>query len=912
MRTILPYLLGALFTCVVVAGWSSAAPPSKDAEGATGLYETRIRGLLMKRCAQCHGPERGQAGLDLTTPEGLRRGAETGPVLSPDQPSESRLYQVIRDRRMPPKGAGKLTRAEIGLILKWMEQGAPLPAAARLNQHDVLPIMRLRCTVCHGNRRQEAGLDLRTVEGMLKGGKSGPAIVAGKPEESLVLKMVRAGKMPPPRQVVSVSVKPMAPEEIDKLERWIAAGAARVEETSTSAEEANDPLVSVADRQFWAFRPPREVKVPRVGRKSGITNPIDAFILRRLKTKRLRFAPVADALTLIRRATFDLTGLPPTPDEVRAFLAEASPDAYERLIDRLLASPRYGERWGRRWLDLAGYSDSEGIQDSDPIRPYAYKYRDYVIRSLNADKPYDRFLLEQIAGDELADYESASVITAEMADNLIATGFLRMVADGTYANITGFAPDRLAVIADEMEVLSSAVMGLTLKCARCHNHKFDPIPQRDYYRLLAIFKGAYDEHDWLKPYAGARPDPVKHNARFLPFVAAQEREAWMAQERRLDAAIDKLKKRSDAKSDEVKAQIKALDGQRRPVPMVRALWDRGEPSPTYVYQRGDYRRAGELVRPGVPSALTDGKTPFEIRPPWPGAKQTGRRLAFAKWLTRPDHPLTARVMVNRLWSHHFGRGIVATTDNFGKAGAPPTHPKLLDWLAREFVRQGWSMKAMHRLMMNSRTYRQSSSITPAMKKRDPGNDLFSRMPLRRLEGESLRDTLLFVSGKLDERRFGPADPLEARGDGLVQARGTDRGWRRSIYITQRRKQPLTLLEAFDLPQMSPNCITRQETTVATQALYLLNNARIAELAGHLAERARSEAGASVKGQIERVYWLVLSRPPTADEQPIALAAVRSLQAQWIASGAADGEAPRKALASYCHTMLNSAALLYVD
>ncbi len=368
-----------------------------------------------------------------------------------------------------------------------------------LNQHDVIPIMLRHCTACHGSRRKEANLDLRDKSGMLRGGKSGPAIVPGKPDESLLIKKIRAGSMPPNKRLVEVSVKPVDPSELDTLTHWIASGAPEIALAPDVATTSPDPMVPDKDREFWAFRSPKAVAVPVVRDQGRVRNPIDAFILQRLEQHGLSFSPEADRSTLIRRLSFDLTGLPPEPSEIDAFLADRAPDAYGRLVERLLASPRYGERWGRFWLDLAGYADSEGKREQEVDRPGAWRYRDYVIRSFNDDKPYDRFLLEQIAGDELADYEHAPQITQQIYDNLVATGFLRMAPDGTWANITSYTADRVEVVADEIDVLGSAVMGMTMKCARCHNHKFDPIPQRDYYRLVAIFKGALDEYDWLKP-----------------------------------------------------------------------------------------------------------------------------------------------------------------------------------------------------------------------------------------------------------------------------------------------------------------------------------------------------------------------------------------------------------------------------
>jgi len=649
-----------------------------------------------------------------------------------------------------------------------------------------------------------------------------------------------------------------------------------------------------------------------VAHSDRVRNPIDAFVLQKLDEKGLSLSPEADRLTVLRRAAFDLTGLPPEPSEAEAFLADKSPDAYDRLIDRLLASPRYGERWGRHWLDVAGYADCEGRREQHLPRPFAWRYRDYVIRSFNADKPYDRFLLEQLAGDDLTDYEHATEITREIDDNQVATGFLRMAPDPTWANLTGFVPDRLEVMADAIDVLGSGVMGLTFKCARCHTHKFDPIPQRDYYRLLAVFKGAYDEHDWLKPETNSYGGAFSAGAgeRYLPHVNPAERQRWQKHNAAIQREVDALK--AMPQTPETEKQIKALEARRLPEPRIMALWDRGEPSTTYLYRRGNYLNAGPPVQPGVPAALSDGQTEFEITPPWPGAKSTGRRLAFARWLTQPAHPLTARVLVNRIWHHHFGHGLVRSLGNFGKMGDQPTHPELLDWLAREFVRQGWSMKSMHRLMMTSNTYRQTSTVTPRHEQLDPGNRLLARMPLRRMEAEELRDSLLWVAGQLDENRFGPAEAVTVRPDGLVLS-----GKRRSVYVQHLRKQPPSLLESFDLPAMNPNCLQRSESLVAPQALHLLNDTAVRELAAPFADRVLQFAGAEPAQQVQRVYWVALSRRPNAEEQQACLQMLLELTQQWTnaqpsAGKPSETEVARKALTTLCHTVMNSAAFLYID
>lgn len=847
---------GAIAVLLLVSRLGNTAPPQ---------FERDIVPLFRAKCLRCHGDKGRKADLDLRTVAAILKGGESGPAVLAGQPDKSPLYLKVHEGEMPPAKKDRLSAAEVDVIRRWIAEGIT-PTTAVLNQHDVLPILLRRCTVCHGARRQEANLDLRSRAGMVRGGKSGPALSPGKSADSLLIKKVKAGDMPPRQRLVEVSVKPIEPAEIDVLSRWIDQGAPEATIEPDVATATPDPLVTDKDRAFWAFQPPRAVPPLLV---AGTRTPLDAFVIQRLAQKGLALSPEADRATLIRRATLDLTGLLPEPQEVRDFLADTSPDAYERLIDRLLASPRLGERQGRHWLDLAGYADSEGKREQDLPRPHAWRYRDYVIRAFDAAKPFDRFLLEQLAGDELAGIDSAREITREMQDNLVATGFLRMAPDATWANITGYVPDRLEVIADEMDVLGSGVMGLTLKCARCHSHKFDPLPQRDYYRILAVFKGAYDEHDWLKPDVRPGIGPVSQDVqpgRHLPYVTSAERRAWETSK------------------------------PRAAEPRVQALWDRGVPSPTYIYQRGDYLSPGRLVGPGVPSVLTDGKTPFKVEPPWPGAKKTGRRLAFARWLTNPDHPLTARVLVNRLWRQHFGRGIVATLGNFGRAGAAPSHPELLDWLAVEFVRRGWSIKDMHRLMMTSAVYRQQSTVTEAHEQLDPNNVLLSRMPLARMDAEVLYDGLLQAAGRLDNTRFGPADEVQTRGDGLITPRATGRGWRRLVYVQQLRKKLPTHLETFDYPQMNPNCLERRHSTVAPQALHLMNNGMVHQLAEEFAARVRREVGDDVARQVERVYLIALSRPPSAEERQLATEALGRL----------------KDLTPFCRAILNSAAFVYVD
>ena len=985
--------MGSLAMVVSGGGVLTAATPeSPDANAAEPTFEKHVQPILRDKCYGCHGVEQRKADLNLTTTNSVMQGSESGPIIVPGEAEESLLYEMVHQGLMPPDGKSPLSAAELETIRNWIVSGARFDSlrtaenSQQVTDQNIIPILHLRCTVCHGKYTREAELDLRSRESILKGGKSGPALVPGNVEGSLMINRITVGEMPPRQEMVKVSVKPMSSLELGQLKAWIEQGALASSFSPDVATTETDPLITNAERQFWSFQSPIAAVVPMPQYSERLRHPIDGFILHKVRENNLELSPEADEITLLRRAYFDLLGLPPTPREVDQFLADGNPNAFERIIDRLLASPRYGERWGRHWLDLAGYSDSEGGQHADAVRPHAFRYRDYVIRALNSDKPYDQFLHQQIAGDELADYENSDVLTQEIHDNLVATGFLRMGVDETYANITSFVPDRLEVIDNAMETLGSAVIGLTMKCARCHSHKFDPIPQRDYYRLTAIFKGALDEHDWLKPNAESEGIHTHFGLRYLPYATADEQKSWQALDQVAQHQIDGLRSASKAReeeltkkyreqllaklpnrlhddlrilldtppgerdevqqelaekyedmllfdvdrlkeidsefkqfSDRTDAQIKTLEVKTMP-PQIRALWERGQPSPTYILIRGNHETPGRLVGPGVPSVLTDGRTPFEVEPVGSGASKTGRRLALAHWLTKDNHPLTARVMVNRIWKHHFGRGIVETLDDFGRAGARPSLPQLLDWLAVDFVQGGWSIKRMHRNIMTSATYRQASQVSPAHLRLDPENRLLSHMPLQRLDAESLRDTLLFISGRLDETPFGPADLLDVREDGLVTSVALPGGWRRSVYVLQRRSQPVTLLANFDLPQMSPNCIQRPISTVAPQALHLLNNRTVHQLAQAFADRVIAEVGSDPDRQMKRVDRIALSRHPSQEEAGVGLVRLSQLSAKWNGQmdqdasrfEAASGDAATRVLGNFCHAMLNSAALLYVD
>ena len=485
-----------LVVLTLFAGFANAQSSKK-----VPAFDADIKPLFTAKCAACHGSAP-QAKLDLRTPEAILKGGASGPAVVPGEAAKSLLIDKIVTGQMPP-GKVKLTAAEIDSVRGWIDLGlksAPVEkvatAAHPVSEIEVRAILQVRCIACHGGTRREGDLDLRTVASRLKGGKSGPALVPGKPEESLMYKRIVNGTMPPERAAKLAAVELATPPEVEKLRAWIAAGAPEGVKASQP-----DTVIKEKDRQFWSFQPPKRPDVPTVRNKALVRNPIDAFLLAKLEAKGLSYSKEAGKLTLMRRAYLDLTGLPPTSKEVAEYEGDKSSDAYEKMIDRLLASPRYGERWGQHWLDLAGYSDSEGFGQDDGVRRFAWRYRDYVIRSLNADKPYTQFLTEQLAGDELSnDWKSAKgTASQELIDRLAATGFLRETPDQTDSYERGLIAERMNIVADEVEVLASSVMGITVGCARCHDHKYDPIPQRDYYRLSAVLQAAYDPYEWKIP-----------------------------------------------------------------------------------------------------------------------------------------------------------------------------------------------------------------------------------------------------------------------------------------------------------------------------------------------------------------------------------------------------------------------------
>ncbi len=967
------------------------------------LFETDIKPLFEIKCGKCHRENERKGELDLSSMQGIYSGGETGDDLLAKDLDENALWHQIDSGDMPPAEEPALNPQEKDLIQRWLLAGSPSKTSTiktrESNVHDVLPVLLLRCNSCHGPRLQQGGLDLRTRANMLKGGKSGPALIPGDPDNSLMVQRIESQACPPSKSLLKFFVRRPSSAEVKVLRDWITAKAPNGDLTPDVATTQPDPLVSQRDREHWAFQPPQW---PASG------NSIDDFVGQKLAESGLTWSKPADRFTLIRRVYLDLLGLPPELNELQRWSTSTDRNWYRKMVEHVLASPRYGERWGRYWLDLAGYADSEGGTSADPLRAVAWKYRDYVIRAFNEDKPYNDFLMEQLAGDELLGQSPVSSVTNETVDKLVATGFLRMGIDETGSRTMNFVPERLKVVADALSVVSSGLMGLTMECARCHSHKYDPIPQRDYYRLKAVFQGALDEHDWSsfkqRKLNVATQEHQIRIAEINPPLEKQQK-VLLARQKKLETDIrlnllrhhhpeqsdqdnlttlQALKKADNTRTltekqlverlqkaevlpdseqpasildsrieaEQLKKQLHRLRQQMVPPQTIRALWDMGRPSPTYVLRRGEHDKPGTLVGPGVPTVLTDGQTPFQVTPLKAAAQvgdhnTTGRRLAFASWLTRDDHPLTARVMVNRIFARHFGAGLAADLGNFGRQAEPPSHPQLLDWLALKFIQSGWSIKAMHRLMMNSRTYQQTSRVTDQHQQIDGQNRLLGRMPLQRLDAEALRDSLLFVSGRMSFASGGIPDAVSVDRDGLVsvypsysgppsndatpnqassdqpalessagqssrylEQSQTNSYWRRSIYLQYKRTEIATMMDTFDYPQMGPNCLDRPVSTVSPQALMLLNDKHVHDLSLSFANRIvgiieSQKLDDQNRTRVNLVYQTAFSRPANENELELGDMTLSKLERDWHGDRT-------QALATYCHTIFNTAAFLYVD
>ncbi|MFM9963046.1 MAG: DUF1553 domain-containing protein [Planctomycetaceae bacterium] len=693
-------------------------------------------------------------------------------------------------------------------------------------EKSVAPILKRHCVACHGERKERGELRLDSL-----GRDFSNAQLAGRWRD--VADRIRLGEMPPEDQ------PKLSADEAKQIVDWIT----RQLESVQSA------------KGHWAFQPlknEKENSPPQVSSDDGwVRNEVDRFVLSKLRAAGLRPSEEADRVTLLRRVTFDLIGLPPTPDEVAEFVADDSPQAWERVIDRLLASPHYGERWGRHWLDLAQYADSSGFHN-DLDRPHAWKYRDYVIRSFNEDKPYGRFIAEQLAGDEV---EGAN------DESFIATGFCRNGPSND--DNMGKTPEALAQYrADQLDnvisTTSTVFLGLTIGCARCHNHKTEPLTSRDYYSLLAIFNGT-QKHGLVPGTEDAKGKKVE-----------------------VDPAV----------------QIQALVERSSKVP------------PTFVMRRGIATNKGEQVEPAVPTVLVT--EPLKFPQPDAHEKSSQQRRTFAEWITSPENPLAWRVLANRVWQHHFGKGIVATPSNLGVSGAAPTHPELLDWLARQLIANGGRLKPLHKLLLMSATYRQSSQHRDAASKIDSSNQLLWRMNLRRLEAEVLRDGILAASGKLNLKGSGPGIKPRVRAELLtasqrnkwpVVEKESEQHWRRSVYIYSKRQLLMPMMELFDAPTTTDSCSVRLVSVVPTQALLLMNDEFVEDQAGYLAARAVAEADDDLPSIVERMFARTVSRVPNSDRLREAIDFVKLRETQSNRTAA---------LTDLAHVLFNSSEFLYVE
>ncbi len=808
--------------------------------------------------------------------------------------------------------------------LQGQEPAGPEPAAAFA--HAVLPILEKHCLQCHSGSVPQGGLDVRSRTSLIKGGSQGTAIVPGSARESLLYQRVLSGEMP-------LGGERLSEPELEMIRRWINEGAlASNPEPALPVSSVDDP----GDREHWAFQPPERPSPPEVRQPQRVRTPIDAFILAELEKQDLSFSPEADPIALVRRAHFDLTGLPPTPQQVDDFLADPSSVAYEKMIDGLLHSPHYGERWGRHWLDIAGYADSEGGEAADVIRDFAWRYRDYVIRAFNSDKPYDLFLQEQLAGDELSEFRQYDGLPADVVESLEATGFLRMAADGTVPSHPGNLNNHYLwrMLFDTQQIVGSALMGVTLHCARCHDHKYEPISQKEYYSLQAIFSGAirplgpvltskkrriFEATRAELESANEVNTPLEEVVKALKSLQLARRAQYQAKHPKREAAVEaelrEMFPEYASMAERLEKEIKEEEEKRIHLTAIRALYDMDpNPPPTQVLRRGDYEKPEAIeAPPGIPRVLDDGERPFQIPAPEPDAQTSGRRRSFAQWLTRANHPITARLMVNRIWAHHFGTGIVPTTDNFGRSGALPTNPALLDWLATEFVRGGWSVKSIHRLIMASTVYRQGSLAQAKGPVVDPDNKLLWRMNPRRLEAEIVRDAMLAVSGTLDRKMYGQPVNTETKATGEIVPEEDVSGGRRSIYQIVRRSAPQSFLQVFDAPVIEVNCPERSTSTTASQALALMNSEFVVSQAELFARRVLREAppsNAVDSDTVQHAFRMALSRKPTSSERQMLLAFLEE-QVERHEELPAETQALR-VYSNLCQSLLNANEFVYVD
>ena len=862
-------------------------------------FERDVQPILQEKCLSCHTPDAAQSGLVMESVEAMLEGGEkAGPSILAGDSAGSPLVRHLRGELEPqmPVGGDPLPEAQIALIAAWIDQMAPAAAPDGAAQTagqsasphdfetDIKPLLEQNCLACHSSQTHQSGLVVETETALLKGGAiQGAAILAGNSQESPLIQRLRGTRAPR----MPMNGQPLAEEQIQRIARWIdQLDPARAAEI---AEHAKTP--------GWPWTPVTQPQVPAVKHKEWVRNPIDAFVLAKLEERRLDPAPAVSPRGLLRRLYFSLIGLPPTPEAMKRFLADPSPEAYRLEVEKLLADSRYGEHWGRHWLDLARYSDTRGGAIDDP-QTHLWRYRDYVIRAFNQDRPYDRFIKEQLAGD---------VFRAYGDEGKLGLGFL-----GLWVKVEANGQQgRRNYITDVVNTTGSVFMGLTLGCAQCHDHKYDPLPQQDYFRIEAFFS------------------PVNFQKQDLAFhqyeMPLQDPERWETRKKAWKEHLEKIKKNAEAFSKELSQR--EIEHQLLVAPQDLKDWAHGEqkkiPFPkdtlrsaeekersrkislmtgrfanpnvdgyydpkayvvrdsplqhniaTYVLTGGNWRLRADQVKPGFLSAVTGNSDPVNM-----DGLVGSRRQLLAKWIARREHPLTARVMVNRIWQYHFGNGLVATSSDFGSNGSGTAHQDLIDWLAWEFMESGWSVKEIHRLILNSNVYGLSMAHprSEEYEKVDPNNRyLWVRDPVR-IPAESLRDTILAVSGQLNPSMGGPPFFPEENLEQMARA-GT--WWipsspeevnRRTVYTIQSRSYPIPLIKVFDGPNLDESCVDRGNTTVTPQVFSLFNGKFPHRQSRAMAERILAEVGPDPLKQVVRAFQLAFQRDPSPQEKTRSLA-----------------------------------------
>jgi len=813
------------------------------------------------------------------------------------------------------------------------DHAAKMTRGLELFKKQVRQVLTQRCLRCHGGKSVESEFDLSDRDKLLHGGTTGPAIVLGNSKDSLLIKLVNHAKEPHmPHNAAKLPAQAVA-----AIAAWIDDGApyegslvaARAMETSWTQK-----VLPATARQFWSFQSLRPTAPPSVRDESWIRTPIDRFILAKLEAAQLKPNGAAGRRQLIRRAYFDVLGLPPAPEEVEAFVRDPAQDAYDHLIDRLLANEHYGERWGRHWLDLARFAESHGFEH-DYDRPSAYHYRDFVIKALNADLPYDTFVKWQLAGDEFEPENNLA---------LMATGYLAAGVHSTQITKNEAEKHRYDEMDDMVATLGTSMLGLTVGCARCHDHKYDPIPQRDYYQLLSTFtttvRSEIDLNTAPEEYKKARAiyekdhAPLaaalqKYETQEMPARAAKLSKVWAAQPDRFQNVILDLSSRTSLKTAALAKWLQTTDPEWRK--LRQAVYDHQKKAPTpklvktlisteglpairlhtqgadfckdtHFLRRGDPEQKEGIAPQGFLQVLMsspDAVKHWQTAPP-KGWRTSYRRRALANWLTDLDQgagQLLARVVVNRLWQHHMGRGLVATPSDFGSRGERPSHPELLEWLAAELIQNGWHLKPIHKLIMTSAVYMESSEFAARPGQLDPDNKLLWRRPPHRLEAEIIRDSLLTISGSMDSTMYGPGTLDES-------------SRRRSIYFTVKRSKLVPMMTVFDAPEALGGVGDRPTTTIAPQALLLMNNPNVHNYARGFATRITSGAKTTNKAAVKSGYMIAFARLPDAEEIASSLAFLDQQSKSYAAAGRKDGR--ELALRDFCHVLMCMNEFVYVD